>query len=316
MKKLREQLLGFIREHKSSRLAIASHRNFDLDALCSCYALKSALPESVLVCPDKMDAPAKAFAEKMGMEFSELSKLDKKDFGGMVIVDCATPVLLPDAKGWDIKLIVDHHHPSQNPLEAELRLIDEDAPSTAEMLAEMLPSLSAEIAFVLGVAVVSDTARFKSARASTFRVLASLMEKAGRDYKEMLADAEPELEAEEKLVVLEAFKKMRLHVHGGFVVATSIVSAHESLVSSSMSEFADVAFVAKWKAEENESRVSSRARKGVPVRMNEVMAEVAAQLGGGGGGHPKAAGCSSKERPEATLDKCVEVFISYMDKTL
>lgn len=310
----REKFLSFLEKYKDSKLVITAHSNFDLDALCSCIAMKSVLPNAVMACPDKMDAPAKAFAEKLGLRLEELGKLNKEGFEGLVAVDCATSVLLEEAKEWDIKLIVDHHHKSENALSAETLIVDEDAPSTAEMLGELLPEVSAEVAFALGIAIISDTARFKSARAHTFEVLANMVRLSGKGYPEMLGDAEPELDLENKLTVLEAFKNMRIQMHGGYAVVTSVVPAHESLVSSSLSEFADVAFVAKWKDEVKESRVSSRARKHVPIMLNEVMKEVAEELGGGGGGHPKAAGCSSKARPGETLDKCMEIFIRKLDE--
>jgi nanoRNase/pAp phosphatase (c-di-AMP/oligoRNAs hydrolase) len=316
MKLLREKFVSFLREHAESRLVITSHKNFDLDALCCCRALKSVFPNSTLAYPDKMDAPAKAFAEKRGMEFIELGKLNPADFEGMVVADCSTTILLPDAKKWDVKLVIDHHHPQGegNGIKAGILLRDAEAPSTAEMLAELLPEISPEIAHVLAVAVISDTARFKSARAQTFSALSALMEKCKKGYPELLEAAEPELELDEKLFVLEMFKGMRIRAYGGYAIATVVVPAHESLVSSSLSEFADVVFAANWNADEKESRVSSRARKHVSVPLNLVMREAASELGGGGGGHPKAAGCSSAERPEKTLDKCVEVLIRELDK--
>jgi nanoRNase/pAp phosphatase (c-di-AMP/oligoRNAs hydrolase) len=318
MKQLKEQFLSFLQGHKGSRFVITSHKNLDLDALCCCYALKSAFPNSTLAYPEKMDAPASAFAEKMGMEFTELSKLDSADYEGMLVVDCSTLVLLPQAKKWDVKLVIDHHHPQGegNGISTPLLLRDEDAPSTAEMLAGLLPSLSPEIAHALSVAIISDTARFKSSRASTFSTLGMLMEKCSKPYSELLESAEPEFELDQKLFLLEMFKKMHISAHGGYAIATVVVPAHESLISSTLSEVADVIFAANWNADEKETRVSSRARKHVPVPLNEVMREAASELGGGGGGHPKAAGCSSKERPEATLEKCIEVFVRKLDSSM
>jgi len=310
----KEKFLSFLEKYKDAKLVITSHSNLDLDALCSIYAMHSVLPNSVMAMPDKMDAPAKEFAEYLGWGLMELDKLNKEDYDGMVLVDCSTSVLLEEARDWDIKLIVDHHHQSQDNLESELTLRDEDAPSTAEMFSELLPKISPEIAFVLGVAIVSDTARFKSARAHTFEMLSNMINLSGREYSEMLDFAEPEVDLENKLNVLEAFKNMRIQMHGGYVVVTSVIPAHESLVSSSMSDLADVVFVAKWKDEISETRISSRARKHVPIKMNEVMKEVAEELGGGGGGHAKAAGCSAKARPGETLDKCVEVFSTKLEK--
>ena|GEM_PF-489233 len=313
LEKEKGQFLSFLKKNKDAKLVITGHSNFDLDALCSCFAIKSVLPNAVMALPDKQEAPSQAFTEKMGLELVELGKLNPADYEGLVVVDCSTSVLLEDAKKWEIKLIVDHHHKSENNLPAELTIRDEFAPSTAEMFMELLPEVSPEVAYALGVAIISDTARFKNGRSHTFEMLARAIELSGKTYGEMLSDAEPEMDPEYKVAVLEGFKKSRTVVHGGYVIATTVVPSHESLISSSISEFADVVFAGKWKDEIQETRISARARKQVPVALNEVMKELAEELGGGGGGHAKAAGCSAKARPGKTLDTCVEVFIKKLE---
>ncbi|MBD3389498.1 hypothetical protein GF415_00910 [Candidatus Micrarchaeota archaeon] len=306
--KKRREFLAFLEKYRNSKLVVSSHANMDLDALCTVYAMKSLLPNAVMALPDKMEAPAEAFAEKMGMELVKLEELDPAEYEGLVLLDCSTSVLFEEGKKWDIKLIVDHHHKSENNIDAEITIRDDAAPSAAEMLGELLPEISPEVAYALGVAIISDTARFKNGRGHTFEVLAKMISISGKGYRRMLDDAEPEMGAEYKIAVLEGFRKVKISVHGGYVVATTVVPSHESLISSSISEFADVVFAAKWKNEINETRISSRARKQVPVRLNEVMKELAEEFGGGGGGHAKAAGCSAKARPAETLDKCIEIF--------
>ncbi|RQW81270.1 MAG: hypothetical protein EHM79_19695 [Geobacter sp.] len=315
MKAHKETFLSFVQKHANSKLVIASHSNVDLDALSSAYAVKSVFPKAILAFPEKMDSPAQSFCEHMDIEYKAIEKLKPADYDGLVVVDCSTYVLLKEAKAWKGKvlLIIDHHHKSETAIEGKENIRDEDAKSTAEIVSTLLPSFTPDVAFALSVAIISDTARFKSGKPSTFVELARMLEISGKDYREALEFAEPELELDKKASVLEAFKLMHISIRSGYTIATVEVPAHESLISSSISEFADVAFAANWRGEAKETRVSSRARKCVPVMLNEVMAQVASEYRGSGGGHPKAAGCSAKEKPAKVLERCVEVLAEKLE---
>jgi nanoRNase/pAp phosphatase (c-di-AMP/oligoRNAs hydrolase) len=128
------------------------------------------------------------------------------------------------------------------------------------------------------------------------------------EYSELLSFAEPDPKEETKIAMLSAMKRLEFVYAGGYIIATTEVGSNESDAASLISEAADVAFVAKWKDREKETRISSRARRSVKIPLNEVMAEVGKSLGGAGGGHPKAAGAAVKAHTEETLKKCVEVF--------
>ncbi len=135
------------------------------------------------------------------------------------------------------------------------------------------------------------------------------MEIAGGSYSEMLGYAEPEFDSDVKIAVLKAMQRVKFVYSAGYVVATSEVGMSESDSASLISEAADVAFVANWKDAEKETRISARARKNVIVPLHEVMAAVAKEVGGAGGGHAKAAGASLKCHSDVALAKCVEVFV-------
>ena len=50
------------------------------------------------------------------------------------------------------------------------------------------------------------------------------------------------------------------------------------------------------------------------VLLNEIMNEVGKRLGGAGGGHPKASGATVPANLKETLEECVEVLKTYIDK--
>jgi prefoldin beta subunit len=301
---------GFLSRYGSNRLAIATHSRADVDALASAYVLSKHLPESVICTIDEMGEGARMLSEKLSIDVQDISALERTSFRGLVVADTSTYTLLPQAREWEVLLIIDHHRAEGRDMKGEFEIIEPESPSTAEIIANIIPDLDKDSAFALSVGIIADAARFKSARAQSFETLARLMKIADADYSELLSYAEPEPKAEAKLAMLSAMKRVEFVYSAGYIIATSEASSNESDAASLLAEAADVAFVANWKNEEQESRISARARKDVAVPLNKVMAEVGQALGGAGGGHPKAAGASAKAHTDETLKKCVDVFIS------
>jgi nanoRNase/pAp phosphatase (c-di-AMP/oligoRNAs hydrolase) len=307
--KLKEKFNEFLSKYGKSKLAIATHSRADADAIASAYALSKILPGSVICTSEDMGEGAKMLSEKLGIEVKDIKRLSKADFDGLVAVDTSTYTLVPDAREWRIVCIIDHHRAEGRDMKGEFEIIEPEAPSTAEIIADMLPDVDKDSAFALSVGIIADAARFKHARAEGFEALAWLMKKAGADYGELLSFAEPEPKEEAKIAMLSAMKRVNFVYAAGYIIATSEVGSNESDAASLIAEAADVAFVAKWKDREKETRISARARKDVKVELNKVMAEVGKSLGGAGGGHPKAAGAAAKAHTDETLKKCVDVFI-------
>ena len=301
---------SFLSKYSGKKIAIVTHNKADVDAISSAYAISRAIPDSVICTNEEMRQGAKMLAEKLGIKVQSLDSLKKQDYEGLVVVDTSTYVLTPEAKGWRILLILDHHQNSGKDMDGEFEIIESDSPSTAEMCARLLPEISKEVAFGLCVGIIADAARFKAARAATFETLGRLMRLCGGDYGEMLSYAEPEPVIEAKLAMVNCIKKMDYVYAAGYVIATSEASSNESDAASLISEAADVAFVAKWKDREQETRISARARPSVKVSLSDVMKEAGEALGGAGGGHAKAAGAALKAHTQEALKKCVEIFIS------
>lgn len=294
---------------KYNRIAIATHSRADVDAISSAYAISKLYPKSVICSSEELTEGAQMLVERLGIKVEDIAKLKKTDFDGLVVVDTSTYALLPEAKGWKILLIIDHHRSEGRDMKGEFQIVDVESPSTAEIIANLLPKIDEKVAFALSVGIIADAARFKSARAGTFETLARLMKIAKADYADLLSIAEPDQKNEAKIAILTAMKRVNFVYAAGYVIATSEVSSNESDAASLIAEAADVAFIAKWKDQEKETRISARARATVKIPLNEVLSEVAEELGGAGGGHKKAAGAALKCHTAEALKTCVEVFI-------
>jgi nanoRNase/pAp phosphatase (c-di-AMP/oligoRNAs hydrolase) len=298
------------------RVAIAAHSRADVDALSSAYALSKLYPHSVICTSEELNEGAQLLAEKLKIEVKDITKLKKTDFDGLVVVDTSTYSLLPDAKGWKILMVIDHHRSEGRDIRADngMEMVDPESPSTAEIVANLLPSIDRDTAFALSIGIIADGARFKSARAATFETLAKLMGISKAKYADLLAIAEPDQKNETKIAILSAMKRLEYVYVGGYVVATSEVGSNESDAASIIAEAADVVFIAKWKDKEKETRISARAKRGVEIPLNEVMGEVGELLGGAGGGHKKAAGAALKCHTDEALKTCLDVFSKFANK--
>jgi nanoRNase/pAp phosphatase (c-di-AMP/oligoRNAs hydrolase) len=312
---LRDSFAEFWKKYRDKKVAIATHNRADVDALSSAYALSKAFPNSIVCTSEEMSEGAKLLAKKLQVSPAELSTLKKEDFEGLIVVDTSAYTLVPQAKGWKIICIVDHHRSEGRDMKADYEIIDEDSPSAAEIVAQIAPAIDRDSAFGLCVGIIADGARFKSARANTFSVLHGMMRIAGAEYPELLSYAEPEPKEEAKIAILSAMKRLEFVYAAGYIIATTEVGSNEADAASLISEAADVCFVAKWKDREKETRISSRARRSVKIPLNQVMAEVGKEMGGAGGGHPKAAGAALKVHTEEALKKCIEIFTRVAERS-
>ncbi|MBU0532518.1 DHH family phosphoesterase [Candidatus Micrarchaeota archaeon] len=314
VKELHKIFEEFLAKYRNSKLAVATHSRADVDSISSAFAISKVFPNSIICTSEEMREGAKMLADKFGIKVRDLSKVDKKKFDGLIVVDTSTYTLLPEARGWKILGIIDHHRAEGRDMKAEFEMIDHESPSTAEIISNLLPKISKEEAFALSVGIIADAARFKSARKETFETLAKLMGIAEAKYAEMLVYAEPEPREEAKIAMLNAMSRVKFVYTAGYIIATTEVGSNESDAASLIAEAADVAFVASWRDKEQETRISARARPSMEVPLNKVMATVGKELGGAGGGHPKAAGLSAKAHTQETLEKCIEIFIRFAEK--
>lgn len=299
----------FLSHYKNEKIVITTHTKADADGLASAFALSKVFENSVVCIQDEMNESAKQLAQRLNIEPRKLSSVNKRDYKGMILVDTSSYTLAPEAKNWKLLCIIDHHQSEGRDADAEVMIIDSNSPSTAEIISSLVEEVDEQVAFALSVAIISDGARFKSARANTFKELAKLMKRSKGGYPEMLEIAEPEMKGEAKIAVLKAMQRVKTTIAGGYIIATSEVGSNESDAAALISEAADVVFVASWKDKERESRISARARKHVKIPLNEVMSEVGSSLNGAGGGHAKAAGASVKAHTEEALQKCIDIFI-------
>ncbi len=157
-------------------IAIVFHKNPDGDALGSALALKEVLVKLNKYCKI-------LFNEKIDERFEFLFKnyvcenFEPKHY---IAVDLASENLLEEPfKNIKFDLVIDHH--KNNSLKCEIKLVDEHAASTCELIYLLIKQLNVKInkqmALFLYVGVVSDTGCFKfpNTTSTTHKIAAELI---------------------------------------------------------------------------------------------------------------------------------------------
>ncbi|MFH1221522.1 MAG: DHHA1 domain-containing protein [Candidatus Micrarchaeota archaeon] len=310
---MKEKLPELLARLRDKKLVLTTHRKADTDGITCLYALKELLPTAVVALTQEKDEGARQLMEHLHFEAKNIDDLKPADYDGLVVVDTSSTVLVPAAPKWKVLLVIDHHQAQGRDIIGEYNVIDSKAVATAEILGRQLGGkLSQKAAFALACGIVFDSARFKSARKETFAVLAKLMRKAKTSYDVIRSFAEPEKTRSERLAILNGFQRVELYEIGPYMVVTSNVGSNGSDVASALAEAAHAAFVADWKEDLKETRLSARAAREFPLQLNEICAAAAKQLGGNGGGHAKAAGLSVKgKKPDEVLKACIEATTEF-----
>jgi nanoRNase/pAp phosphatase (c-di-AMP/oligoRNAs hydrolase) len=304
----------FHKKYRNRRLAVVTHREADLDAIAACFAVSSVFPKCDILLFDNPDDEVSLLIEKLSIRVRLIGDVDKKAYEGVIIVDSSSSALVKGIEGMRVLCVIDHHRQAGNDLKGEFQIVDEESPSTAEILANILPHLNEKVAFALSVGVIADTAQFNSGRVETFETLGKLMRKCNANYRELLFFAEPPKSLDKKIAIAKAIQKMQFVEHKGMIIAICKSGSSESAAATMLASKLDVAFVAKKDSKDKKyTRISGRVNKNTEVRLNEVMAKVGEMLNGKGGGHHKAAGARVLAKPEDALKACVDVLVKWLD---
>lgn len=290
---------------------ILTHCLADGDAAGSAIALKLAFPIFEIGIPDAPARTAKKIFSAMGIGY--LTAPLPSDFDLVVVLDAAAPYMLGEIASKIREAIVIDHHSYTEEWERFLYFTKPEKSSTAEVVYELLRKMNAEIskemAKVLVYGIASDTAQFTLAKPETFRTVADLLEYgvSVRDVFEILSERVNDLS--QRISILKGFYRLKYQHYKEFIVAGSVVSAHEGIVCTALVSLGvDVAFVGTQK--KGEFRISGRLSHNalnLGLSLIEIFGEVAGDMTLESGGHAGAAGINGKGDVEAVLNASIEV---------
>ncbi len=286
-------VLSALRRLRGHRVIITAHSLADTDAVASSAALAEWLgPRAVHALADRANSEARRLLPDelhAALPFSQAR--GRWPSAPILLLDANDPALLPHLSGERIELIIDHHAISADSVRARAEWVEPRAASCSELVASIIGHAHPQAARALALGILSDSAQLLRAEPPTLRALASLLEHCDCTHEQLLEQLRQPAKPESRAAVLEGLRQSAWRLEGGWLLASSSVSSHESHVADALiSAGADAAFVGS--ADANGARLSARLRPRLASRTDlpGLMREVGRFLGGMGGGHPAAAG--------------------------
>lgn len=302
---------------EAKKCAFLVHKNPDLDTLGSAISLHSALlslqKESYLVAPKLPIATKYHF-----MPFVD-KFIDKipKDTDLLVALDSAdTKLLLPDLPNLQI-IAIDHHKTNTN--YADITLLDSDAASTGEVVAQMLFEVGAKInaktASALYASIISDTKQFATPRvnSSTFEIASRLIS-FGANPTDLALKVTQNKPLSQVRIEGYALANAQLFANGSVFVAI-ITSEIRKKTGATLADTSEICYellgattvkvaVLLVEIEAGLIKGSLRAKAGVDVDLSAIARAF------DGGGHEKSAGFVARGTLDEMLNNILKMLQS------
>lgn len=220
---------------------------------------------------------------------------------------------------------IDHHKistSSKNNL--TLSLQQPDKSSTAEIISSFLlniDDLNNEIPWeLLMLGIITDTAHFRYATASTFEIYGKIMMKGNYSNIEMYNSLSISPSLSERIAILKGFARIqKIHnIHGNLIVISHL-SSFEAIAAKKMINLgADASFIINFTTNQGDFRISSRLSQNFASNPNFQLGNFMDIIGknyeGSGGGHDGAAGCYGKIKNFNTQEK--QKYIHLISKSI
>lgn len=294
-------------KHKEGLIII--HHNADPDAVGSAIALARGLAQSNLKCdiiaPAGISRQSKKILEKF--PYPILEKID--DYPKLIfILDTSSPEQLGniDLPENSKIVVIDHHTPGKLSQIAHLKIIDPSAHSTAVLVYNLLISagirITAEIAFFIMIAIVTDSDYFRLVEKRDLIILSQIIDQVNMD--DVFASISSRIKYDEKIARIIAVQRARIYTINNKIIMFSKIGSFESSIAKFlMTSFADIAVVEN--ISDKEVRISARARKYLKgtVDLSLMMKGIGKDIGGNGGGHSLAASANGSTPKNIQLAK-------------
>ncbi|MEM3383271.1 MAG: DHH family phosphoesterase [Nitrososphaerales archaeon] len=307
---------------------VLCHRNADVDAYCSAYAITSLLKkinpkvDVSIASPKGLSFLTRRVQDKFRIDLTESPNINRADL--IVVVDTGDLSLL-ERMGDEIKftkatkIFIDHHPLTESIKSvADLLLIDEKASSCSEIIYAIFKAkkvrMTQDVAQALLTGILADSQHLAIADCRTIKIVSDLCKIASLIISKELLEiprSVPEIIAH-----MKAVKRLRIYRTKEYIIAITTINSFQASVANTLLDLgADVAFALGVRG--NEVRGSLRATQSFYLKTNvhlgiDIAQKLATTLKGNGGGHSTAASFSS----QSTIDEAISCFISTLSEKL
>ena len=299
--------------NKAEKIVILTHENPDGDAIGSSLAMYHALKaygkNPDIIIPDY----PKTFNCLPGInEIKTESNEERYDLA--ISLDCASIKML---NGFDkyfesakVKILIDHH--STNTMFGDYNYVNPDAPACSQILLVMLEYFGIEVTKDIGTCIltgiITDTGgfRYQGVTSETFEFVAWLLNKGvnvSKVYRQVLQNkTKPNFE-------LHRIANNRIEfLADGKITYTYITKEDEEKVGAETGDHEGIVEMGRDVEGVEVSIFVRQTEKGckISLRSNDYVNVSEACSVFGGGGHPRAAGCTIPGSIEQVKDKIIK----------
>jgi len=312
-----DQILEEINQAKS--IVILTHENPDGDAMGSSLAMYQALKSYGKDVDVVIPEYSKTFEFLPGSD--QIKKEGKESYDLAIALDCATIKMLngfakyfEDAK---MRVSIDHH--STNSMFADLNFVNPEAPACAQILIVVLNYFKMEITKEIGTCIlagiITDTGGFKysGVNAETFEFVSWLLEKGvnvSTVYRKVL-----QTKTKSSFELARIAANRLEFFYDGKVAFTYISQEDEKSVNAEIGDHEGIAETGRDIEGVEVSIFIRETEKGfkVSTRSNDYVDVSDMCLIFGGGGHPRAAGCTMQGTVEEVKEKLLARVKQYLE---
>ena len=300
----------------AEKIAILTHENPDGDAIGSGLALYLALKtygkKPDIIIPDY----PKVFNCLPGTEEIK-TESDIEHYDLAISLDCATMKMLNGfAKYFEnakVKVCIDHH--STNTMFGDFNYVNPDSPACAQILLVILEYFGIEITKEIGTCIlagiITDTGGFKyqGVTAETFEFVAWLLNKGvnvSKVYRQVL-----QLQTKANFELHRIANNRIEFLEEGKIAFTYISKEDEEKVNSESGDHEGIVETGRDVEGVEVSVFIRQTEKGckISLRSNDYINVSDACLVFGGGGHPRAAGCTIQGTIEQAKERILKEII-------
>ncbi|RLF77541.1 bifunctional oligoribonuclease/PAP phosphatase NrnA, partial [Thermococci archaeon] len=214
------KLKRFLNKAKENNYSfmLLCHHNADPDSLGSAIAFSRYLTSMGLKNRIGVAQSVSSYAKRL-LQFAEVEKNPKVEEEVIVIFDTSSleqlePIDLPEGK---IVIVIDHHVEKENPIKADIKIVDSSRTSTAEIVWDLFEYLGfrdeMSVRAILA-GIITDTANFRYANAKTFKTVSEILKmfeiQMGEIYNLVVPVTDENIDQAKRMAILKACQRMEI----------------------------------------------------------------------------------------------------------
>jgi nanoRNase/pAp phosphatase (c-di-AMP/oligoRNAs hydrolase) len=324
-----DQFLKTIQNLKPASILISTHTRADPDGVCGTIALKHLIKQLHVESDIEIIIEScTLITKKIIVDFNLDVKITKEiDFNPdlIILVDVGNIEIIGNVKQLILKdipyIIVDHHSKMDNTPQSIFSIIEENYPSTIEVIYEIFEhfkvKIDKEIAKFMVLGIVYDTKHLLLASNKTFQIMNDLISK-GIDYNAIIGLLRYPMSKSEIIARLKAGQRLRIFELDDWVCAFSYVSSYEASACRGLLNLgAELAIVSSIKKDEIRASLRSTQEffETTKISLVDICEELLNKLNESKlsnfscGGHSTAAGINGKSKQKYLIENLLKKIL-------